>query len=194
MKSPGPTQRGAMSKTTGFYLERPTRVRWEILALLMAFSFMSWLNRTSIAVAYDLQIRKQFAISEEQIGMVYSAFFLAYAIFMTPGGWLADRLGARAALLVVGFGSALFAALTGYLGFLTSSQSFAMLGVAATANFVMTYLLVVRFAMGLCTAPIYPASGRAVGHWMPPDRRASAEDRGRADRWRAAAGCARRRG
>jgi ACS family D-galactonate transporter-like MFS transporter len=163
-----------MSKTTGFYLERPTRVRWEILALLMAFSFMSWLNRTSIAVAYDLQIQKQFAISEKQIGMVYSAFFLAYAIFMTPGGWLADRLGARAALLVVGFGSALFAALTGYLGFLTSSQSFAMVGVAATANFVMTYLLVVRFAMGLFTAPIYPASGRAVGHWMPPDRRASA--------------------
>jgi ACS family glucarate transporter-like MFS transporter len=28
--------------------------------------------------------------------------------------------------------------------------------------------------MGLFTAPIYPASGRAVGHWMPPYGRASA--------------------
>src|SRR6266404_4560139 len=41
-----------MNTTGESYLERPTWVRWQILALLMAFSFMSWLNRMSIAVAY----------------------------------------------------------------------------------------------------------------------------------------------
>ena len=36
--------------------ERPSAVRWQILALLMAFSFMSWFNRVSMAVAYDTKI------------------------------------------------------------------------------------------------------------------------------------------
>jgi ACS family D-galactonate transporter-like MFS transporter len=163
-----------MKQTTQSFLERPTRVRWKILGLLVAFSFMSWLNRTSMAVAYDLRIKQQFAISEVQIGSVYTALFLAYTVLMTPGGWFADRLGARRALLLVGFGSGVFAALTGYLGFLTSAESFSTLSVAATASFAVTYLLVVRFLMGACMAPIYPASTRAVGHWMPPDGRASA--------------------
>ena len=86
-----------MEPTTHFVLERPTSVRWRILGLLMAFSFMSWLNRTSIMVAYDLRIKQQFGISEQQIGYVYTSFFLAYAILMTPGGWFADRCGARRA-------------------------------------------------------------------------------------------------
>jgi sugar phosphate permease len=34
--------------------------------------------------------------------------------------------------------------------------------------------LIIRFVMGIFTAPIYPASVRMVGHWMPPSGRATA--------------------
>ena len=64
---------------------------WRIGALLIAFSFASWFNRVSVRVAYDTKLGHEFGISEEAIGTVYSAFFLSYLLFMTPGGWFIDR-------------------------------------------------------------------------------------------------------
>src|SRR5262245_4339191 len=90
-----------------------TWVRWRVVALLLAFSFMSWFNRVSMRAAYDERIRYELRISAEAIGWVYSALLFAYMLFMTPGGWLADRIGPRRALALMGFGSALFVALTG---------------------------------------------------------------------------------
>src|SRR5262249_53701337 len=89
---------------------------WRIVALLVAFSFMSWFNRVSMAVAYDTKIGPVHHVSEEAIGMVYSAFFLSYLTFMTPGGWFIDRFGAKRALLIMGLGSGLFGALTYFAG------------------------------------------------------------------------------
>src|SRR5438552_15749419 len=85
---------------------------WRIVALLVAFSFMTWFNRVSMAVAYDTKIGPDYGVSEEAIGTVYSAFFLSYLLFMTPGGWFIDRFGAKRALLMMGLGSGLFGALT----------------------------------------------------------------------------------
>jgi MFS family permease len=140
--------------------EQPTRVRWHILGLLVAFSFLSWFNRVSMAVAYDERIKQEYGISEQAIGIVYSAFLLSYAICMTPGGWFIDRYGPRVALGVVGFGSALFGALTGVAGFITLSGA-VLLGA----------LLVIRPLMGIASAPIYPSTSRLVGHWLPLHRR-----------------------
>jgi ACS family glucarate transporter-like MFS transporter len=136
-------------------------VRWQILALLVAFSFMSWFNRTSMAAAYDERIKAEYGISPETMGTVYSGFFLVYLIFMTPGGWFIDRFGARTALIGMGFGSALFGALTG---------SAVLFG----AGLLVPALLVIRGLMGLFSAPIYPASGRVVSRWFPYPQRALA--------------------
>jgi MFS family permease len=141
----------------------PTAVRWRILALLLAYSFLSWFNRTTISVAYNERIKAQLGISPEAIGTVYSALLLTYMLCMTPGGWFVDRRGPWLALTVMGLGSALFVALTGVVGLVTLH--------AAT---VLMLFLVVRAAMGVFTAPIYPASGRAIGHWLPPPQRAGA--------------------
>src|SRR4051812_11153411 len=96
--------------------DRPTRVRWQIVGLLMAFSFLTHLNRVSMPVAADLQIMDQFAIPPTAMGAVYSAFLLAYTVLMIPGGWLGDRFGARAVLAGMGFGSAAFVAMTALPG------------------------------------------------------------------------------
>jgi sugar phosphate permease len=141
--------------------DRPTWVRWRIVALLCAFSFLTWFNRASMASAGNERIMKEYGISPDEMGVVYSAFLFVYAIFMTPGGWFIDRFGARAALVVMGFGSAIFGALTG---------SAALFG----AGLIVPSLLVIRGLMGLCSAPIYPASGRVVSRWIPYPQRALA--------------------
>jgi MFS family permease len=139
---------------------RPTWVRWRIVLLLMSFSFMSWFNRVSIPVADD-EIMAGFCLSPTQIGTISSAFFWAYMLCMTPGGWLIDRYGPRRALIVMGFGSALFGALTAVGG----SAAFA-------ASLAFASFLLIRALMGAFTAPIYPASGRVVSHWIAFPRRA----------------------
>src|SRR5437660_11426997 len=84
---------------------RPTWVRWQIVALLVSFSFMTWFNRVSMSVAYDEQLKDQSGIAPETMGYVYSAFLFAYMVCMTPGGWLIDRFGPWVALVVLGLGS-----------------------------------------------------------------------------------------
>jgi MFS family permease len=141
--------------------ESPTRVRWRILVLLLAYSFMSWFNRASMASAGDERIMPKYGISTEAMGAVYSAFLFVYAIFMTPGGWFIDRFGARLALVVMGFGSGLFGALTGS-------------AVLCGAGLLVPALLAIRGVMGLFSAPIYPACGRVVSRWIPYPQRALA--------------------
>jgi MFS family permease len=141
----------------------PTSVRWHILAVLIAFSWISWFNRVSMSVAYNEQIRSELGISEVAIGYVYSALVVAYMICMAPGGWFADRFGTRLALTVMGFGSALFVALTGVVGL-----------AALSMTVTIAALLGVRATQGAFTAPIYPGSSRAIACWFPAWQHAGA--------------------
>ena len=136
--------------------QSPSWVRWRILAILLAFSFMSWFNRVSMSVAYNNVLKDKYKITTEAIGWVNTMMLIAYAVCMTPGGWFADRSGAKRSLVFMGFGSALFVAVTGVGGLL-----------AQRAALILAWLLVIRSAMGVCTAPIYPSSGRVIAHWMP---------------------------
>ena len=86
----------------------PTRLRWHIVAMLMGLCLISHVNRASMSVAGTDRIMGQFSIDPVKMGAVYSAFLLIYSICMIPGGLFIDRFGPRRALMVVGFGSALF--------------------------------------------------------------------------------------
>lgn len=135
---------------------------WTIVSLLMSLTFVNYLNRLCLASAGS-SIRATYGISESQFGTVISAFLLTYTICMLPGGWLADRLGGRVTLTFVGFGTACFAALTGVLG----------LAVPVTmTTLVLGLLWLVRAAMGVCTAPLFPAAGRVVTRRVPRTQRA----------------------
>jgi MFS transporter, ACS family, D-galactonate transporter len=141
--------------------ERPTWVRWQIVGLLVGYSFMTWFNRLCMPAAYDEKIKSQYGISPEAMGYVYSAFLCAYMLCMTPGGWLIDRFGTRTSLAIMGFGSAAFCALTATAGIS-----------ALDAGFLFTALLVIRSIMGILSAPVYPAASRVVSHWIPVSQRA----------------------
>jgi MFS family permease len=100
---------------------------------------------------------KDFAISPTQMGAVYSAFVLGYALLMLPGGHLSDRLGSRWTLALMGVFSAAF---TGLIVIGGKPGLGAYVGVVAA-------LFVMRLGLGVVTAPLYPACARMTANWIP---------------------------
>src|SRR5437016_9942350 len=152
-----------MISSTHLSNQKRESFRWLMLALLMALCFISHFNRASMASAGDEKLMKQFKITPEAMGWVYSAFLIVYTICMVPGGMFIDRFGPRAALMLMGFGTALFCAVTGAVGW----------GFVAAGQVWVT-LLVVRSLMGLFTTPLHPGCARAASNWFPMNQRALA--------------------
>ena len=119
--------------------------------MLMGLCLISHVNRASMSVAGTDRIMAQFSIEPVKMGAVYSTFLLIYSICMIPGGLFIDRFGPRYALMVVGFGSALFGALTGLTGWVFSSAASLLLA-----------LTLVRGTMGMLSAPLHPAAARTL--------------------------------
>jgi MFS family permease len=140
--------------------DRPSNVRWRIVGLLLLYAALVHFNRISIAVAGTERLMEQFKISEKLMGWLSSAYLLTYTLMMTPGGWFIDRFGARAALLVVGFGSALCVGLCGGAGFV------------ASAALMIPALIAIRLVMGVTNAPFHPGAAHAVSKWIPGPQRA----------------------
>lgn len=142
---------------------RPTNVRWLIVLFLMGFALLGHFNRVSISVAANAHFIGPDRLSEEQMGLVYSAFLVVYTLLMLPGGWAIDRLGPRLALAGMGLGLGFCAALTGTLGWL---------GLTVVAMWVP--LLVIRGVAGSLSVPLHPGAARAVSLWLPLTERSFA--------------------
>jgi MFS family permease len=141
--------------------DRATSVRWRIVSLLLAYAALVHFNRISISVAGNERLQSQFGIPETTLGNLYSAYLIAYTLLMTPGGWFIDRFGPRAALLLVGFGSAVCVGLCGLAGFTMT-----------TAAGIVSALIGIRLLMGVANAPFHPGAAYAVAKWIPGPQRA----------------------
>lgn len=123
---------------------------------LFVLSAVAFLDRVNISIAGPL-LESDYHFSKIQLGWVFSAFLAGYALFQTPGGRLADRLGPRRvlALGVVWWG--VFTALTAT--------------VPASFGFTLLALMSMRFLLGAGEAVIYPASNQFVARWIPSTER-----------------------
>ncbi|MBO9647877.1 MAG: MFS transporter [Variovorax sp.] len=126
-----------------------------VLAILCAMSFVMYIDRTNIATA-ALAIRAEMGLSNSQMGLVFSAFAVVYAVAMIPGSWIGDRIGAHRMLAICGVLWATGTLLTGIAGGLFG-------------------LIMARFIVGLGESAIVPTSAKALAVWMPPDRRGFAQ-------------------
>ncbi len=136
----------------------PSR-RW--VALLFATATAGYLCRTNLSIAAT-QMMPEFGMTQAQMGRVFSAFLLGYALFQMPGGLVADRWGAGRVLRVLPW---LWVLLTVAVATISSSA-------AAWGGFAV--LLALRFVMGAAAAPTYPASSQGVSQWVAPAARATA--------------------
>lgn len=140
-------------------LARPasSAVRWRILAILFASGFVAYVLRSNLSIAGEAMM-DDLGLSTVQLGIVLSAFAWAYAIFQIPGGVIGDRVGPRRSLtlLILAWGAVTF--LTGLV------PSTAAIGTTG----VIVALVVLRGAMGVAQAPLFPISiGGAVRTWFP---------------------------
>jgi len=136
--------------------ERPTRVRYMLLAVATANAFLLYLDRICMgAVVQSASFQKELGLSKDRVGDALAAFFLAYALGQLPAGYLADRFGPRKMLVV-------------YI--LLWSCCTALTGLATG----LAMLIGMRLACGLSEAGAYPASARIIKRWFPFAQRARA--------------------
>ncbi|MFQ5551844.1 MAG: MFS transporter, partial [Gemmatimonadales bacterium] len=142
------------------HAHRPSQTRWVILALLFAISIVTYIDRVNISVTAR-QMMPALGLSNTQMGQIFSAFVIGYALFQIPGGWLGDRWGARLVLTVAVVWWSIFTAFT---------------AVAATWSLasvvgIFGSLFVVRFLIGVGEAAALPNFNRAVANWLSPQER-----------------------
>jgi ACS family glucarate transporter-like MFS transporter len=121
--------------------------RWFIVLATFLLSVLLYVDRVCISVAKD-SVARDLDLSGKEMGWVFSAFALGYALLQTPSGLLADRLGPRRVLSII---VALWSLFT---------------GLTATVN-SLGAMLAVRFLFGAGEAGAFPGMARAIYSWIP---------------------------
>ena len=122
-------------------------VRWTLVALLFFAGALSYMDRVAISVAAPI-IAREMHLDPAQLGIVFSTFFVGYAIFCFVGGWSSDRIGPRRVLLVAVLGWSIFCGMT-----------------ALAVGFAS--LLVIRVIFGLFEGPFNSTANKTIGNWFP---------------------------
>jgi len=134
--------------------DRPTGVRHAVVGWTLVLAAIAYLDRVCISTAAPA-IRAELGLSDAEMGLVFSAFTLAYALFEVPSGWFADRFGARVTLARIVVWWSILTAATGLASRFAS-------------------LVLVRFLFGIGEAGMFPAVARAFGRWLPERERGRA--------------------
>ena len=133
-----------------------TNVRWRILGLLIAASFISYALRYNVSTAGPTMM-SDLGISEQQLGYILAAFAAGYAIFQFPGGVFGVVAGPRRAMAVCLL----------LWGILTVVTALVPGETGGSMTLTVVSLIVVRFLVGAVHAPIYPITGGVVERWFP---------------------------
>src|SRR5438094_246734 len=89
--------------------------RWLVLLLAALSYFTLYLHRNLVNYLQP-PIKEAFQVSDEQLGLLSTAFLLPYTLVQIGVGYLSDRLSRRAVLLFSLFASACALALSGLVG------------------------------------------------------------------------------
>ncbi len=135
---------------------RTSHVRWFLVIWLFVLSAVSYLDRVNISIAGG-SIAEAYHLSDVQLGKVFSAMLVGYALFQTVGGRLADRFGPRRVLAAGVMWWGIFTALTAM--------------VPANIAGALFIFVVVRFLLGAGEAVIYPSANQFVARWIPTSER-----------------------
>jgi ACS family glucarate transporter-like MFS transporter len=136
-------------------LRRATRTRYWVIVFAVSLAIVQYIDRVCISQAAPF-ISKDLHLSKEQMGWVFGAFTLAYALFEIPTGYMGDRIGPRRVLLRVVLWWSFFTAATGWAW-----------------NWIS--LTVTRFLFGAGEAGCFPNLTKAFDRWLPLHERIRAQ-------------------
>ncbi|KEK12322.1 MFS transporter [Lysinibacillus sphaericus] len=126
--------------------------------VILALLFLGWslgnldryiMNYAVVSITGDLQL------DASSTGIILSAFFLGYAIMQIPGGWLADKFGAKRILLMAVIMWSIFTGLTAIAWSLTA-------------------MIVIRFLFGIGEGGFQPSSSKIIATIFPKEERGRA--------------------
>lgn len=156
-----PSEHAIVSATTpSSESSRPSPLRWLILGLLFTISVVTYIDRVNISVTAR-HMMPALGMTDQEMGYVFSAFVVGYALFQIPGGWLSDRWGIRLVLMIALVWWSLFTAWTAIAATSFLAGTFGVVGALA----------VVRFFLGVGEAAALPTFNRAVTDWLPAHER-----------------------
>jgi ACS family glucarate transporter-like MFS transporter len=122
-------------------------------------SSVAYCDRVNISIASHY-IVKEFHFTNIQLGYIFSAFVLGYALFQAPGGRLSDKFGPRWGITAYTVWFAVFVSLVTVIPRSIGSVVLAFVGV--------------RFLLGAGEAMLFPGSNRVVAKWIPTNERGTA--------------------
>jgi MFS family permease len=134
---------------------KASRTRYSVVVLAIGLAILSYVQRVAISQAAG-PISLDLHLSKQQMGLIFGAFGLSYALFEIPMGLLGDRLGVKRVLMQIVLAWSVFTALTG-----------------AAWNVVSLY--VTRFLFGAGEAGCFPNLTRMLSAWLPARERVTAQ-------------------
>jgi len=124
-----------------------SRTRFVVVTFCFVLAIITYMDRACIGVLSGA-IRQDLGLSMQQMGFVFSAFTISYALFEIPSAWWGEKVGARSVLArIVGWWS-VFTMLT-----------------AAAGGYIS--LLIIRFLFGAGEAGAWPNATRVFSRWIP---------------------------
>jgi MFS family permease len=135
--------------------QQPTRARHWVIVFAVTLAVLSYIDRVAISQAAP-SISHDLGFDKAQMGLVFSAFALAYALFEIPGGWLGDWMGPRRVLMRIVLWWSFFTVATGWMWNFTS-------------------MWVTRFLFGAGEAGCFPNLTKSFTTWLPPHERVRAQ-------------------
>ena len=132
-----------------------TSARHRVTAFAISLAALAYVQRVAISQAAE-GIQADLHLGKAQLGLIFGAFGLSYALFEVPNGLLGDRFGVRRTLTRIVVAWSAFTALTG-----------------AAWNF--TSLWSARFLFGAGEAGCFPNLTRMLSAWLPSQARVRAQ-------------------
>ena len=130
------------------------KARYTVLSLIWLAWLLSFLDRMVMSVSLPF-IGRDLNLDTTQQGLIISAFFVGYAAFQIPGGFLADRFGARKIMAIGIAWWSVFTSLTGMV-------------------FTLPLMLAVRFLFGIGEGCFPSASWKMISTYFPSKERGRA--------------------
>src|SRR3984893_17049755 len=78
--------------------ERPSHARYWVVVFALSLAVLSYIDRVVFSQAAP-RVQRELGLTDQDMGYIFGAFGLAYALFEIPGGFLGDWLGPKKVLI-----------------------------------------------------------------------------------------------
>ncbi len=122
--------------------------------LLFIVYMLNYMDRSALSITAPL-IEKELGFNAAEMGMIFSAFFIGYALFNFIGGWASDKVGPKTVFLIAALLWSVFCGLTGLVTGLWT-------------------MLIVRVLFGMAEGPVSAAGNKIINNWISRKESATA--------------------